>query len=178
MSGKVFGGGQHPALVGAADISRYKISDRGGIAAEGARVDDRIRRIGIYVGVGEEIPLHSDGARFEGGNATKEFGVFDFAGGSEGHGVGKDGGAIQAHGDAAFKVGSDDQRQLRGALEAVEQIGGHVGLTLDQYGAVDGDAHDQPPKVILADVVAHLNEEGIGIIQELRVYADGEELAR
>ena len=37
----------------------------------------------------------------------KDLGIFGFAGSSKGHGVGKDGCAIQAHGYAAFKVGRD-----------------------------------------------------------------------
>jgi hypothetical protein len=62
-------------------------------------------------------------------------------------------------------------------LQPVKQLGGNLGLALDQNGAIHRDTHDQRSDVILADVVAQANKDGVGVIQELRSHPDGEELA-
>ena len=59
---KMLGRGEHAALVSAFDVRRHKITDLLGVFAERAYVDDGIRGVGIYVGIGKEIPVHSDGA--------------------------------------------------------------------------------------------------------------------
>ena len=53
--------------------------------------------------------MHSDGPRLEGGDPTKRLGIFRFAGSSKGHRVGKDGGPIQPHGNAALEVCFDNE---------------------------------------------------------------------
>src|SRR6202023_2334957 len=63
VSRKVFGRDQHAAFVGALDVGRHEIADLLRVFSEGARVDDGIRRIGIHVSIGKEIPMHSNGTR-------------------------------------------------------------------------------------------------------------------
>jgi len=116
VPGKMLGGDEHPALMGAADIGRHKIADLRRISSEGTRVDDGIGGIGIHVGIGKEILMHADGSRFERGDAAKDFCILHFACGSEGHRMRKDGRAIQAHGNATLKISGDNQGQLRRSL--------------------------------------------------------------
>ena len=61
-------------------------------------------------------------------------------------------------------------------MQPVEQLGGIIGLALEQDSAIHRNAHDQRSDVIFADVVAELDEDGIGIIQKLRSHPDGEKL--
>ena len=147
------------------------------VFSERARVDDGIRWIGIHVGIGKEIPMHSNGSRLERGDASKGFGILWFAGRSKGHGMGKNGRAIQTHGHAALEIGRDNEGQLGRFLQPVEQVGGYIGIALEQDGTIHRNGHDQRSDVILADVVAQLNEDGVGVIQELRQHLDAEELA-
>ena len=104
VSGKVFCRDQHAAFVSAPDVRRHQIADLMRVFSERARVDDGIRRIGIHVGIGKEIPMHSDGPCFQRRNASKGLGIFRFAGRAKGHCMGKDGGAIQTHGYAALEI--------------------------------------------------------------------------
>ena len=108
VSGKMFGRGQHAALVSAANVRRHEIAHLLGVFSERARVDDGIRRVGIHVGVGEEIPMHSDGPRLERGDASEGFGILRFAGRTKGHGMGENGRAIQTHGHAALEIRRDN----------------------------------------------------------------------
>ena len=48
--------------------------------------------------------------------------------------MGKRGGPVQAHGDAALEIGRDQQRQLRILLQAIEQLGRLEGLAAVQKG--------------------------------------------
>ncbi len=63
MTGKMFGGGHHPAFMRALDVGRDQIADLFGIFSEGACVDDGIGGIGIHIGIGKKIPVNADGAR-------------------------------------------------------------------------------------------------------------------
>src|ERR1019366_8664459 len=104
-----------------------------------------------HVGIGKEIPMHSDGPRLERGDASKGFGIFRFAGSSKSHRMGKDGGAIQTHGHAALEICRDNEGQLRRSLQPVEQLGGNIGLAFEQNGAIHRDGHDQRSDVVFAD---------------------------
>ena len=112
MSGEVFGCRQHGAFVSAPNVRRHEIAHLLRIFSERARVNDGIRRVGIHVGNGKEIPMHSDRPRFERRDASKGFGIFRFAGSSKRHRMGKDGGAIQPHRHAALEVCRNNKRQL------------------------------------------------------------------
>ena len=94
VSGKVFGRGQHRALVSAANVCRHEIADLLRVLSERTRVDDGIRWIGIHVGDGKEIQVHSDGPRFQSRDASKGLGIYRFAGSSKCHRMRKYGGAI------------------------------------------------------------------------------------
>ncbi len=109
VSGKMFGRDQHAVFVSTPNIRCHEIADLLRVLSERTSVDDGIRRIGIHVSVGKEIPMHSDGPRFEGADASKGFGIFRFAGRCKGHGMGKNGGAIQSHRHAALEIGRDNQ---------------------------------------------------------------------
>ena len=88
----------------------------------------------------------------------------------------KDRCAIQPHRHAALKIRRNNQRQLRDLLQPVQQLGGHIGLALQQHRAIHRHGHAQRADVIFADVVAQLNPDGIGVIQELHLRPDHEEL--
>jgi len=128
MSGEMLHRGQHSGFMRALDVGCDQIADLLRVLAEGTRVDDGIFRVGIDVGVRKEVPVNADGAGFFGGDAAEGFGVFHSAVGAEGHGVRENGASHQAHGDAAFKICGKQQRQLRFALQAVEQLGSFIGL--------------------------------------------------
>src|SRR5208282_2182362 len=115
----MLGRDRHAAFVSAPNVRRYEIADLLRIATERARVDDGIRRIGIHVSIRKEIPLHSDSPGLERRDASKDFGIFGFAGSSKSHRMGKNSGAIQTHGYAALKVCRNDQGQFGIALQAV-----------------------------------------------------------
>src|SRR6266436_7194083 len=104
VSRKMFSRDQHPAFVSASDVRRHVIAHLLRIFSKRARVDDGIRRVGIYVGIGEEIPMHSDGTRLQRGDASESLGIFRLAGSGEGHGMREDGSAIQTHGHAALEI--------------------------------------------------------------------------
>ena len=142
VSGKVFGRGQHEALVGAPNVRRHEIAHLLRVFSERARVNDGIRRVGIHVGHGKEIPMHSDGPRLQPGDASKGFGIFRFAGSSKSHRMGKNSSAIQPHRHAALKICRDNKGQLGGFLQPVEQLGSDIGLALEQDGTLHRDAHD------------------------------------
>jgi len=84
---------------------RLQIADLLRIFAERTRIDNRVRGIRIDVGIGKEIPVHADGACFLRGDASESFGVVELASRAERHGVGKFGGAVQAHRHPALEVG-------------------------------------------------------------------------
>ena len=62
-------------------------------------------------------------------------------------------------------------------MQPVEQLGSDIGLAFEQDRAIHRYAHDQRSDMIFADVVAHLNIEGVGVVQKLRSHPDREELA-
>ena len=129
MAGKMFGRSHHSAGARSPDVRRHEISHLPGILTERARIDNWVRRIGVHVGVGKEIPVHADGAGLLGSNAAEGLGVLLLPSRAEGHGVGKRGCAAKAHGDPALKIGGEEQRQFGILLQAVEQFGSFVGLT-------------------------------------------------
>ena len=100
----MFHRGQHSTFMRPLDIGRDQIPDLFGILAEGARVDDGIRGIRVHIGVREKIPVNTDGACFFGADAAESLCVVCFAISAKGHGMGKDSGSHQAHGDATFEV--------------------------------------------------------------------------
>jgi hypothetical protein len=156
VTGEVFDRGQHPALMSALDIGRDQIADLLGIFTERARVDDGIGRVRIHVGVREKIPVNPDGACFERGDVAEILGVFDFAISPESHGVRENRGSLQAHRNPAFKIGGEQQRQLRIALQAVEKLGSFVGFAAQKKWTVHMDRHGERADVILLHGLAQL----------------------
>src|SRR5438552_7481938 len=107
VAGEVFGSGQHSVGAGAADVGGHKIAHLLRVLTERTGVDDGISGIGIHVGYGEEVPVHANGASFLSSDASEGFGIVQFSGGTEGHGVGKYRRPVKAHGDAAFEISCD-----------------------------------------------------------------------
>ena len=177
VAGEMLCRGEHGAGVRAFDVGGYIIGDLRGIFAKRAYVDDGIGGVGIHVGVWEEIPLHTDGARLQSSDASHFFRVFWITGSAKGHRVRKYGSAIQAHGNTALEIGGDDERELRLFLQAVQQVCRFEGLVLEKYRAIGGYGHAEGSDVILADVLAKLKPERVGIVHELHFGPDHEELA-
>ena len=105
VAGKMFDRSQHPPFVRALDIRRDQVADLLRIFSEGARIDDGIHRVRVNVGVGEKIPVNTNGARLFGRNAPERLGIFGFAIPAESHGVWKDSRPHQPHRHPTFKVG-------------------------------------------------------------------------
>src|SRR5215471_3092578 len=105
MAGEVLDRGQHSLLVGAANVCRSQVAYLPRILPERPGVDDGVGGVGINVGVGEEIPVNPNGARFKRSDAAKIFGILWFSRRSECHGMWENRGAIQAHRQAALEVG-------------------------------------------------------------------------
>src|SRR5712664_3281552 len=64
VAGKVLGRGERAIFFDAADELGGELGDAGGIFAEGARVDDGIARIVVYVSNRGVDPMNAYGARF------------------------------------------------------------------------------------------------------------------
>ena len=69
-----------PVGARAANVSRNEVAHLLRIFSERAGIDDGICGIGIHIGIGKEIPMHSDGAGFLGADAAEGFGVIEFSG--------------------------------------------------------------------------------------------------
>ena len=132
VSGKVLGRGQKPRAARAADIGAHQRANLRGIFSKRTSVDDRIDWVGIDVSNRHQVPLHADGARFLRHHAPKPLRQFRLAGGAERHAVRKHRGSIQAHGEAAFIVGSHKQRDFGGMLKLIDQHGCFIGLALGE----------------------------------------------
>ena len=70
---EVLGGGQHSVRSRPADVGGHQCSDLLRVGAERSRADDRIRRIGIHVGDGKQVPVHADRTAFLRRNAAEFF---------------------------------------------------------------------------------------------------------
>ena len=116
MTREMFRRREHATLVRAINVGADHRGYLLRVFAEGTRVDDGICGVGIHIRVGKEIPFHADGARFFGGDASEVAREVRVVSGSEGHGVRETSNAIEAHGEAALKVGSDEQGKLGVAL--------------------------------------------------------------
>uniref|UniRef100_E6QLE1 Uncharacterized protein n=1 Tax=mine drainage metagenome TaxID=410659 RepID=E6QLE1_9ZZZZ len=110
VAGEVFGGGEQARGVSARDVGRDHGADQGWISTEGAGVDDWIGGVGVDVGDGKPVPVDADGAGFEGGDAPELAGKLRVASRAEGHGCGEGRCAVQAHGQPALEVSSEEQR--------------------------------------------------------------------
>ena len=71
VAGKMLGGGHHSVGARAANVGGHKVAHLFRIFAKRAGVDNRIRRVGVDVGIREKIPMHADGAGFLGGDAAE-----------------------------------------------------------------------------------------------------------
>ena len=105
--------------------------------------------IRIHVGIRKEIPVNSNGARLLGRNAAEGLGVFQLAVSAKSHGMWEDRGSHQAHGKPALKISRKQQRQLRIALQPVEQFGRFVRLAAQKKRPVHVHRHGKRAHMIL-----------------------------
>ncbi len=154
VAGKVFGGRQHSVLVRALDVGRGHLADEGRVLTEGSRVDYGIGGIGVDIGVGEPVPLHSDGARFHGGDAPGLAGIVEIVGSAEGHGMRESGDFVQTHAQASLEIGSEDERKLRVFLQLVGDHRGFERLVLVEEAVFVLDGEAEAAKMIFAHGIA------------------------
>ena len=96
------------------------------------------------------------------------------AGGAEGHGAREARAAVDPHADAVLEVGGDQQRQLRQALQAVED-GGQLQRLAENRRPVGGVQHhrrhrlDAAERAEAADVhVAHQRRQRLELLRRRR----------
>ena len=141
VAGEVFDRSHHPVSPCATNVGRYQISDLSRIFAKGTRIDDGVRRVGVYIRNRKEIPMHADGAGFLGRDPAKGLGILLLARRTERHGVRKHGGPLQPHRHAALKVSGKKQRQLGVALQPVEQFRRLIRLAAQQERTIHMHCH-------------------------------------
>src|SRR3954471_14315109 len=107
LSGSKNAGGGRGANEGGGELA-----DLMRIFTPGTRIDDGVLGVGVYVGDGKKIPLHSDSPRFLCGDAREGLSISRIPGRGESHGVREDSGAVEAIREAAFKVGGEEQGQV------------------------------------------------------------------
>ena len=159
------------------DVGGNQIADLFGIFSKRSRVDDGIRRVRIDIGIGKEIPMYANGARFFRSNAAKVFRVFQFAIPAKRHGMGKDGGSHQSHGHATLKIRGKQKRKLRIALHTIQQLGSFVGLTTQQIRPIDMHCHREGADVILLYRFLQLQILRILLVEKTGAAPDHEYLA-
>src|SRR5689334_291183 len=108
----MFDRGEHSVFAGASNVCSYQITDLHRIFAKRTGVNDGVCRVGIDVCIGEKIPMHADSTRLGGSDSTEVFREIIFASCTERHSVRKHYRAVEPHGDATLKIGSDQQREL------------------------------------------------------------------
>ena len=102
------------------------------ILTERTDINNGILRVAVYVRIGSENPLHAGGASFERERLARLISQLRFARGGNRHRRGERRAFLEAHPRAIFKVGADEQRNLRCALQIVKQRYGRIDLAAAQ----------------------------------------------
>ena len=177
VTGEVLCRRQHSVRPRAADVGRHQIAHLLRIRAESASPDDRVGRVGIYVGDGKQVPVHAQSPAFLCGDATELLGVSQVPGSAKSHRVRKHGRSEKMRRqDTPLKIPSDQQRQLRLLLELVEQGNGLLATATIAGPTLRRRRHGQRADVIFANVIAELEVAGTPPIQEFHPQADHEKL--
>ena len=176
VSGKMLHRRQHAALMRALDICGDHVADLLRILSKRTRVDDGIRRIRVHVRIRKEIPMHPDRARFQRRDAPKIFRVLQLAVGAEGHRVREIRAPDQPDRHPALEIRRNQQRQLRFALQSVQQFRRFVRPRAQKKWTIHRHAHGKRAHVILPHVIAELQVLRALHIQKLRPAPDHEHL--
>jgi len=124
VSWEMLRGDQHRVFgigVRAIDVRRHMRGDFLGILSERTDVDHGVFRIIVHVGHRREDPLNSEGAGFPSGHHSFVVGSVRIARSGVGHAVRKFCRIADAHGGAAFKVASNNERRSRHSLHLVQK---------------------------------------------------------
>src|SRR3982750_735870 len=98
-------GSKHSVRARAADVSGHQIADLLRIPAECTSSDDRVGRVGVYIGDGKQIPVHAQGPALLCRNAAELLRVFQVPRGPKRHRMRKHGGSKKMCGkNASLKV--------------------------------------------------------------------------
>ena len=111
MTGKVLCGGQHSVGARAPDISRHQIAHLLRVASECACPDDRVSRVGIHVGNGKQVPVHTKRPAFLCRDSTESLRVSEVSRGPKSHRMRKYGRAKEPRRKhTALEIPSDQER--------------------------------------------------------------------
>ena len=147
------------------------------IRAEGSRTDDGIRRVGIHIGDGKQIPVHADCTAFLRCDATEFLSVRGLPRRTERHRMGKHGCAEKARRQyTLFEVSGNQKRQLRFRLQAVEQHYCLVAVIVVKRAPSRRRRHGHRSDVIFANAVGEPNVLGIPRSRQSHTHANHEEL--
>jgi hypothetical protein len=112
VSGKMFCRGQHAMGAGPFDECCHLCAHHIRVLSKGARVNDGIVRIAVYIGHWKKIPMDSNGARFFSGDRAESFRICRIRCCAESHGIRKFRDGTDAGSKATLKISSDQKRQL------------------------------------------------------------------
>ncbi len=174
---EMLGGGHAVPIMDSVDEGRDQFADFARVFSEGAGIDNGIAGIGVHVGIGIEIPVHADGARLGGGDASELIGVPEVAGGAKRHGMRKAGAAVESHRQAALKVGGKQQRQLAIALQLVGEHRRVQRTPLEQQAAIDVRGDAEGAEVVLFHLIAQHQVVRAAEVHEIDLGPDHEQLA-
>ena len=141
---KMFGGHQNGAeffRMSAQHIGTHELGNLGRILAVGTDIDDGVVGVVVYIGHRREDPVDAERPGIPGGCGGFREDTVQILSSSERHVRGPGRGGIDAHGRAAFEIGTHQEGKLGYLLHAVQQSGHGVGLrVLDT--AIHGMASD------------------------------------
>src|SRR5271166_1403510 len=176
MPRKMLDSGQHAVLVRALDVGGYHISDELGILAERTRVDDGVGWVRVDVGIGKPVPVNADGARLLRSNASGLSRKFHVPGGAKRHRMWKIGSFVEAKGEPALEISSENQWKLGVLLQLVGDHGGFERLVLVKQALFELDGQPETANVILVHGVADLDVFRAVHVHEPRLRPDNEHL--
>ena len=109
VSREMFRGSQRSVVFGSFHERGHKFRDALRILSERPRIDDRIPRIVVYVGIRRVDPVDPSGARLQRRNFPHGVRVFRIARGGHRHRGGKRSAFVVTHGGSAFEISADKQ---------------------------------------------------------------------
>ena len=135
FAGPMLDGGGDACGLKFVNLGKGLLSDHLDIAAKTPCRDDGTAKRGIDVDDGSEGPVDADGARLLPHDARDGTAGLHVVHGGQGQRVGHLGADAEAH-PAAFQIGRDEQRHVRGPLQGVNE----VLFVIEVCGEIAGDA--------------------------------------